>query len=108
MPGLLGGSRRHGAISADDRDKRSSSMILAVPLARQGADEDQVMLVTATTTRPTDAGQIKTRNARRHLPGDRVPTPRLPDGGLRENRATEPPIRGGLSHIRRGSVWPTI
>src|SRR5690242_7440457 len=78
--------------------KRSSSMILAVPLARQGADEDQ-----------GDAGHhTNTRNARRHLPGNWVPTPRLPDGGLRENRATEPPIRSGLSQIRRGSVWPTI
>jgi hypothetical protein len=29
--------------------KRSSSMILAVPLAREGADEDQVLLVTTST-----------------------------------------------------------
>jgi hypothetical protein len=50
MPGLLGGSRRHGAISTDGRVQAVVfTMILAVPLACQGADEDQVMLVTTST-----------------------------------------------------------
>ena len=49
-PGLLGGSRRRGAISTDGRVQAVVfTTILAVPLAREGADEDQVMLVTTST-----------------------------------------------------------
>jgi hypothetical protein len=53
--------------------------ILAVPLARKGADEDQGMPVPTKHRRPAAA-----------LTGNRVPTPRLVEGDLRDNRAHDP------------------
>jgi len=45
MPGLLGGSRRLGQSRLTSRSSGRLLSILTVPLAQQGADEDQGMLV---------------------------------------------------------------
>jgi len=65
MPGLLGGSRRLGVIFADDpRLSGRFLSILAVPLAREGADEDQGMPV-PTTTLATRGGTYRATGFRR-------------------------------------------
>jgi hypothetical protein len=97
MPGLLGGSRRRGAVLADDR-AQAVVFYRSCPYRSpaKGADEDSWENRFPT---PTPA------KARRHLPRKRVPTPQLPECGLRDNLPTHPRFFAVAAIFSEWSSW---
>ena len=72
MLGPLGGSRQHHDLEADDREQGKVLLtIVTLTLASPGRRQ--------TTDRGVAGPHTKTGNARRNLPQQRIPTPRLVD-----------------------------